>query len=200
MSATLLATLARAQAPAAATTALYRNQLVDNAPAPDGARDFDFLVGRWRVANERLRERLAGSTDWQRFDAVLECRPILGGLGNVDEFVTDEFEPSVFVGATLRLFDRLRRRWSLYWASNRTGVLEAPVVGAFANGVGIFEGDDVHQGTAVRVRFIWSGIGADRAQWEQAFSPDCGRSWETNWRMRLTRLDDEAPYRTGARP
>ena len=187
--ATLLASLAQAQRPAAATTVLFRNQLV-HAGAGGGRHDFDFLFGRWRVANERLRDRLAGSTEWQRFDAILDCRPILGGVGNVDEFVTDELDADVFVGATLRLYDRARQRWSLYWASNRTGVLEPPVVGSFADGVGRFEGDDVHAGRPVRVRFVWSGIGADRAQWEQAFSPDGGRSWETNWRMRLSRLAD----------
>ena len=187
--AALLATLAHAQGPAAATTALFRNQLVQDA-ACAGERDFDFLFGRWRVANERLRDRLAGSSEWQRFDAILECRPILGGVGNVDEFVTDEFDAGVFVGATLRLFDRARRRWSLYWASNRRGVLEPPVVGGFAHGVGRFEGDDVHDGRPVRVRFVWSDIGADRAAWEQAFSADGGRTWETNWRMRFSRLAD----------
>jgi hypothetical protein len=27
-------------------------------------------------------------------------------------------------------------------------------------------------------------------QWEQAFSPDGGRNWETNYVMQHTRLDD----------
>ena len=189
--AALLAAFARSRAPAASATALFRNQQADGAADAHGVRDFDFLPGRGRVRNERLRERLAGCSDWQRFDAILECRPVLGGLGNIDEFVTDELGPGVFLGMSLRLFDAVTRRWSIWWASNRSGRLEPPVVGRFVDGVGCFEGDDVHDGTPVRVRYVWSGIGAAHARWEQAFSTDEGRTWEPNWRMRLTRLSSD---------
>ena len=53
-----------------------------------GARDFDFLLGRWTVRNRRLKERLKGSNSWEEFDATLEVRPVLDGLGNVDRFRT----------------------------------------------------------------------------------------------------------------
>ena len=39
----------------------------------------------------------------------------------------------------------------------------------------------------IRVRFIWSGIVAQRARWEQAFSEDGGITWETNWVMDFKR-------------
>ena len=97
------------------------------APARDGSHDFDFWFGRWHVANERLKQRLVGSTDWERFEATQECQPILGGIGNIDDFKTEW--GSGFVGMTLRLYDVATREWSLYWASSRTGVLEPPVVG-----------------------------------------------------------------------
>jgi hypothetical protein len=202
--AAMVATIVRTQRVAAATTALYRNQLVHNADAAmhgdhgDGEHDFDFYFGRWRVHNERLKQRLAGSNDWQRFEAIQDCRPILGGLANIDEFVTDEFGPVLFLGMTLRLFDRDANQWSIYWASNRQSGLDVPVVGAFVDGVGRFEGDGVHEGVPVRVRFIWSDIGPERAYWEQAFSIDGGHTWETNWRMRMTRLAAYQPALTGA--
>lgn len=157
-----------------------------DAPGHDGAHDFDFWFGRWHVANERLKERLVGSDEWEHFEATQECRPILGGIGNIDDFLTDW--NGGFVGMTLRLFDVARREWSLYWAAGNDGVLQPPVSGHFENGVGTFLGRDVHRGRPVLVRFIWSHITGDSALWQQAFSSDEGRTWETNWIMRMTRI------------
>lgn len=156
-----------------------------HAPA-DGRHDFDFYYGRWQVHNERLKERLAGCDEWERFSATQRCRPLLGGIGNIDDFVTDW--SGGFRGMTLRLFDPQARQWSIYWASDRSGVLEPPVVGRFEDGVGTFHGHDQHNGQPVLVRFLWHGITAGRAHWEQAFSADEGQHWETNWRMRMTRM------------
>lgn len=89
---------------------------------------------------------------------------------------------------SLRLFDPDMRRWSIYWADNRAGVLQPPVVGAFADGVGVFAGADVCAGQAVVARFTWSAITATSARWAQAFSSDAGESWETNWVMLFERI------------
>src|SRR5262245_32255059 len=161
----------------------------ERAVVTDGRHDFDFLHGRWRLRNERLRARLAGSDDWEVFAATQECRPVLGGLGNVDDFRTawaDGFE-----GMTLRLFQPATREWSLYWASNRDGVLEPPVTGRFVDGVGTFLGRGEHADRPVLVRFIWDRISANAAHWQQAFSVDDGATWETNWHMWLRRVDDQ---------
>lgn len=37
------------------------------------------------------------------------------------------------------------------------------------------------------VRFEWTRPHSDAPRWEQAFSPDGGRTWETNWVMNFTR-------------
>lgn len=169
-------------------------QLIYPGPSPmpdahsahDGRHDFDFYHGRWQVQNERLKERLVDCQEWERFPATQHCRPILGGVGNIDDFVTDW--GGGFRGMTLRLFDLQTRQWSIYWASNRTGVLEPPVVGHFENGVGRFYGREQHQGQPVLVRFRWHEITQNQAHWEQAFSADDGQHWETNWHMRMTRL------------
>lgn len=155
-----------------------------NAPH-DGMHDFDFLFGRWTIRNERLRERLVGSDDWESFDATGECRPVIGGYGNTDDYVTDW--NGGLVGMTLRLFNRQTQRWSIYWASSHTGALELPVTGTFSDGVGRFEGKDFHKGKPVLQRFLWSDITPTNAKWEQALSPDGGKTWEANWRMHFTR-------------
>src|SRR5258705_13691453 len=95
-------------------------------PATDGARDFDFLTGRWKVHNRRLRERLKGSTQWDEFEASCVARPILGGAGNEDELRTSYWKD--FVGMSFRLYDAAARRWSIYWADNRRRVMDPPVV------------------------------------------------------------------------
>lgn len=163
---------------------------------PDSRHDFDFLMGTWQIYNERLVERLKGCTVWESFEARGQARPLPGGIGNYDEFVPVDWRPG-FVGMSLRSYRPATDLWSIYWLDNKTGGLDAagnllpPVVGRFDNGVGVFEGDDTFEGRPIRVRFIWSGIGPDRARWEQAFSPDGGASWEINWIMRFTRSSSE---------
>jgi hypothetical protein len=152
------------------------------------ARDFDFLIGSWNVRNRRLRRRLVESEEWEEFDATVVARRLLNGLGNEDEFRTAY--DGGFVGMSFRFFDPERRRWSIYWAdTRRPGVLDPPVFGGFSGDVGIFEGDDTHEGTPVRVRFTWSGVTGPTPRWEQAFSADGGSTWETNWAMDFTRAE-----------
>ena len=159
----------------------------------DGRHDFDFWTGTWRIHNRRLRARLSGSTEWDEFEARGQTWPILNGLGNRDEFRTD-FWPD-FLGMTFRFFDPATRQWSIYWADSRRGRLEPPVVGSFAGDVGTFYGDDVFEGRPIRVRFIWTRGASPR--WEQAFSTDGGKTWETNWTMDMTREDRPARERYG---
>jgi hypothetical protein len=47
------------------------------------------------------------------------------------------------------------------------------------------------QGRPIVVRFTWSSITPTGARWEQAFSPDGGRTWEKNWIMTMTRTAAE---------
>lgn len=152
---------------------------------PDAAHDFDFLFGRWEIQNQRLRERLNRSDEWDHFDAVADCRPVLGGAGNVENFQTDW--GTGFRGMAVRLFDAQAQRWSIYWTGSGTGTFDAPVIGRFKHAVGDFFGPEQHRGTTVLSRYRWSHIEARSATWDQAWSTDEGRSWETNWIMRFTR-------------
>ena len=152
-------------------------------------RDFDFWMGRWSVRNRWLRERLAGSTEWEEFDASVVARPTLDGIGNEDMFRTDH--AGGFSGMSFRFFDPDAGVWSIYWAdSRRPGLLDPPVLGGFDGDVGIFEGDDVFDGRPIRVRFTWSRVTTPAPRWEQAFSADGGEPWETNWVMDFTRIGD----------
>ncbi len=147
--------------------------------------DFDFWLGEWKVRNRWLRERLAGSDEWEEFEATVVARQILGGLGNEDEFRTGH--AGGFIGMSFRFFDAKTREWSIYWAdSRRPGLLDPPVLGSFSGDVGVFHGDDTCGGRPIRVRFTWSGVTTATPRWEQAFSDDGGETWETNWVMEST--------------
>lgn len=150
----------------------------------DGRHDFDFFHGRWNVHNRRLQERHVGSSQWNQFPATLDCRPLLGGLGNIDEYRSDDVH-----GLTLRLFDPVQRQWSDRWASARDGQLGLPAYGHFSGGIGRFVGEDSDGGRRILSRATWLDITASSFVWEQAASLDEGATWETNWIMHITRMD-----------
>ncbi len=153
------------------------------------ATDFDFLFGSWKVRNRFLKQRLAGCDEWLQFDATLEARPILGGLGNIDSFHACR-NGTQTEGMTLRLFNPANAEWSIYWADNvRTGVLQPPMIGRFHDGIGEFHGEEEVEGRAVKCRFHWTAS-LTAPRWEQAFSADGGKTWETNWIMEFTRLGE----------
>jgi len=146
--------------------------------------DFDFLVGRWTVANRKLTKRLAGCTEWAEFTSTSSCWNLFGGAANLDEFSF----PDGTAGLTLRLRNPATGEWSLTWASSELGALMLPVVGGFDGGEGRFYGAEEYAGRLVRVRYIWSRITPTSARWEQAYSDDGERTWETNWIMDFTRV------------
>lgn len=147
--------------------------------------DFDFFVGKWSGMNRRLRKRWVGSDDWDEFPSTLECGSHLGGVVNLDYEV--RFPTKGWSGMTVRTFHREARQWYLYWINSKTGVLFPPVIGGFSGDRGEFFGNDVDEGRAHRIRFIWTRIDHDHARWEQAFSLD-GERWETNWICEHTRV------------
>ena len=145
--------------------------------------DFDFLAGTWRVKNRRLRARGVGSNDWDEFPGTSKASLHLGGVANVDEIA---FPTKGSSGMTVRTFDLANERWSIYWVSSTTGIMYPPVHGGFTGDRGEFYGEDDDDGQRVKVRFVWTKLGANAARWEQAFSPD-GIAWETNWIMDFVR-------------
>lgn len=146
--------------------------------------DFDFFIGEWAVQNRRLTKRLVSATDWEEFPGISRSIQAFGGAANFDEIIFPTKDSS---GLTLRLYDPAQQHWSLYWVSSHDGLMQPPVVGRFADGRGEFFGDDEHDGTPIRVRYVWSGITPTTARWEQAFSVDGEQTWETNWVMEFTR-------------
>jgi hypothetical protein len=153
----------------------------------DGRNDFDFLMGNWTVHHRSLKQRLHGSTEWVEFEGTTACRKIINGLGNMDENLIHATTGPVNA-ITLRLFNPVSKEWSIYWATDKTGILDVPMIGGFKDGVGEFYSQEVFEGRHIYSRFIWSKITANSCQWEQAFSEDGAKTWETNWIMEFKRV------------
>lgn len=166
-------------------TAMTASTQVTDLPA--AVHDFDFMVGSWKIHNHFLEGRLRGSTTWIEYDAQYDLQLLLDGLGNIDRY-TAVGEGHTINGMTLRLFNPSTGEWSLYWADNvRAGILQPPMIGKFHGDVGEFFGDEEVNGKKVLCRFRWLRGNLNSPQWEQAFSADGGKTWETNWIMVFTR-------------
>ncbi len=149
--------------------------------------DFDFLIGNWRVQHRRLRERMAGSVDWEIFDGTSATVRTLGGLGNLEDNLIN-LPGGSYRALALRSFDARTRQWAIWWLDGRhPHSIDVPVIGGFERGVGSFFASDTLDGQPIRVRFLWSETDSASPMWEQAFSADSGTTWETNWSMRFIR-------------
>jgi hypothetical protein len=155
----------------------------------DGQHDFDFLTGSWKFHLKRLVRRLAGSTEWVEFDGTTVCRKVLDGRAEVEEMNVESAEKHIHIqGLALRFYNPESHQWSIYWANAADGVLEQnPMVEQFSNGRGEFYNQQVYEGRAIYARFIWSDVTTNSPHFEQAFSADGGKTWETNWITDQTR-------------
>jgi hypothetical protein len=153
----------------------------------DGSHDFDFNFGKWRTHLKRLREPLSGSSEWIEYEGTSIVHDFLGGRASLVELSVAGAAGRI-EGVMLRLYRPDTRQWHLHYASIRNGEMTPPLVGAFTKGRGEFYGDDTLGGRPIRVRFVISGITANSATFEQAFSADGGKTWEVNWIATDTRL------------
>jgi hypothetical protein len=153
-----------------------------SAPDHDGQQDFDFAFGTWKTHITRLKTPLSGSATWLEYDGMHTIRRVLGGRANLGELEADG--PAGHIEAlSARLYDPQTHLWRVSYGNPRDGSLSRPVVGQFKNGHGEFYGQETFQGKQVLVRETYSSIGPKRRRLEIAYSPDGGRSWETNWVM-----------------
>lgn len=148
-------------------------------------RDFDFIIGDWKVHHRRLNDRLVSCTEWTEFTGTSVTRKVLQGMGNLEDNVLD-FPEGIVRALALRSFDASTQTWAIWWLDGRSPHhLDVPVKGGFTGDTGIFFADDTLSGKPIKVRFTWRKNLGGNPTWEQAFSPDVGASWETNWTMQF---------------
>ena len=152
--------------------------------------DFDFVIGQWQVEHQRLKEYFTGCSQWYKFSGTSTTRKILGGHGNIEDNFLALPEGDTRAAA-IRTFNSTTKQWSIWWLDMRNpSQKDVPVVGQFVNGKGIFYADDIIAGIPIKVRFTWISIDHNSSRWEQAFSNDAGNTWENNWIMNFTRIEE----------
>jgi hypothetical protein len=141
---------------------------------------FDFEIGSWKTHLKRLVRPLTGSTTWVEYEGTSVVRKVWNGRANLLEL--DVQGPAGRIEAlSLRLYDPQTRKWSLNYANVAGASFGEPSVGSFSHGRGEFFNQETFNGKPILVRFVISGITADSAHFEQAFSEDAGKTWEVNW-------------------
>jgi hypothetical protein len=155
----------------------------------DGSHDFDFLIGDWKAHVRRLPERLKGSDVWVEYNGISNHKKLLDSNDNFEEFDVSTSGHKLRIKAqTLRLYNPDSHQWSIYLVDLDKGTLDLPpVVGQFNGKRGEFYNQQLWEGRAVLVRYVWLDISPKSSRMEQSFSGDGGKTWEVNWICELSR-------------
>jgi hypothetical protein len=157
----------------------------------DGQHDFDFNFGTWKTHISRRLHPLTGSTTWTEYDGMSVVSKVWNGRASIFELEADG--PAGHIeGVGLRLYNPESRQWNLNWTNSSQGMLTQPMIGEFKDGRGEFFDQENFNGRSILARNGFSDITPTSARFEQAFSADGGKTWETNWIMTFTRAPAES--------
>jgi len=145
----------------------------------DGRHDFDFSVGKWKTHISQLIHPLSHFNDWVKLEGDVTIRSIGDGKGFLEEIEVKNPSGN-FNAITLFLYDPKAGQWSETFTNLGSGVPEAPKIGEFKDGVAEMYATTTFNGRAILVRGKWSDITANTHTYEEAFSEDGGKTWETN--------------------
>jgi hypothetical protein len=160
-----------------------RVTVAQEAALRDGQRDFDFLVGSWKIHLKRLVQANKGSKEWVELDGTVVCRQVFGGRAEVEEFNVESGDKKMHIeGLATRFYSPNSHQWSIWWANAKDGAMyPPPVVGEFKNGRGEFYDQEVVDGRVVFTRYVWTATTTKSPHFEQSISADGGKSWELTW-------------------
>jgi hypothetical protein len=154
----------------------------------DGAHDFDFNFGKWHTHIKRLTKPLSGSADFVELDGTVTVSKIWDGRGQIEDFEVDGPKGHI-QGMTLFLYNPKAQQWSQIWVNSSDGVLNTPMVGGFKDGRGeLIAQETLEDGRTVLVRGVWSEFKPDSHRFQEDYSADGGKSWETVFDAHLNRV------------
>ena len=153
----------------------------------DPRHDFDWDIGAWKTVQHRLLHPLTGSTTWVEYHGTDIVHRIWDGANSG---IIEADGPAGHLEIyTIRLYDPDTHEWGVSFTNPALGKMSLPVIGGFKDGQGEFYDQEVYDGKTIFVRFSISGISADKCHFEQAFSTDGGKTWETNFIVDETRME-----------
>jgi hypothetical protein len=182
----LASALSMAQNPPATTPAGQPAALERN-----GQRDFDFLVGSWKIHLKRMIQSEHGAKEWVDLDGTVVCRQVFDGRAEVEEFDAQSHDKKMHIqGLATRFYNPIAHQWSIWWANAKDGAMyPPPVVGEFKDGRGEFYDQEVVNGRTVFTRYVWSATTTSSPHFEQSISTDGGKTWELNWVTDQTKVN-----------
>lgn len=159
---------------------------VQTRAAHDGAHDFDFAFGTFNVHISRLLHPLSSDTSWVQADGTHVTTKVWNGRANLGVMEVDGSTGHI-EGLTISTYNPASAEWSISFASSRDGRLGTPMIGRFVNERGEFYDREDFNGRSIFVRNTFSDITRSSYKMEIAFSPNGGKTWETNWIMTFAR-------------
>jgi hypothetical protein len=127
----------------------------------DGAHDFDFNFGMWKSHITRLVHPLTESKESVELNGTVTVRKVWDGKAALEEMEADG-PKGHWEGMSLFLYN-------------------------FHDGRGELYSQDTAAGRVVLVRGTWSNIAPDSHRYEEAYSSDGGKTWQTVFTADLTR-------------
>jgi hypothetical protein len=154
----------------------------------EGQHDFDPLAGTWKAHTKYRVHPLAGSDTWiesagtEIFDKIWDGATLE---------LSEDASANGPVGLMLYTCNPQSHQWYVYFASRKDGKLGLPNVGEFRNGRGEFFVQDTLNGKWLLNRYVWTQIGSSSPHFEESWSSDGGRTWETVRIVDLARASDD---------
>ncbi len=145
----------------------------------DEAHDFDWDYGTWKTHQRRLLHPLTGSTTWVQYSGTDVVSKIWDGANSAK--IEADGPAGHLEIYSIRMYNPDAHQWSVYFSNPSGGTLSSPVVGEFTGNGAQFYDQEPYRGRMIMVRFQISEVTKTSCHFDQSFSADGGKTWETNF-------------------
>src|SRR6185312_3346440 len=144
----------------------------------DGSHDFDFAFGAWKTHIRRRVHALSASNEMIELNGTVNARKVWDGRAQLEEIETDG-PKGHWEGATLFMYNPGAHQWSMTFINSSIGTFTNGLIGSFKDGRAELFATDTLDGRAILVRGTWSNLTPTTHRYEEAYSADGGKTWET---------------------